>query len=337
MPAASDENIGDFHSRIFGTKRRPAPATKPAGLRRIAPAVVLRLAPFRFRHEPAVDEQPNLNVKDVRRRFDRAAGSFDAAAFVHAATREGLLARLQPLVVEATAVLDLGSATGKASPLLRKRFGRAHLVSLDISLNMLRQGRRKRSWFARSSFVQANAVRLPFADQCFDVVFSNQLLPWIDSPGAVFDEIARVLRKGGVFAFATLGPDSLLEIGRAWRDIDEHAHVMRFPDMHDLGDALVSAGLRDPVLDVDCLNVRYRHYRDLFADLTNSGGRNALLGRNRAMVGKQRFARMTSALQGDGEIDLDLELVYGHCWGGGAKPDPMHYTIDAGRIPLRRG
>ena len=30
-------------------------------------------------------------------------------------------------------------------------------------------------------------------------------------------EIARVLRKDGLFAFATLGPDSLLEIRRAWR------------------------------------------------------------------------------------------------------------------------
>ncbi len=284
-----------------------------------------------------MDDQPNLNVRDVRRRFDRAAGSFDSAAFVHAATREGLLTRLKPLVVHAQTVLDLGSATGKAGPVLRKRFRRARVVSLDISLSMLRQGRRNRSWFARSSFVQANAARLPFADGCFDVVFSNQLLPWIDNPGDVFDEIARVLRKDGVFAFATLGPDSLLEIGRAWRGIDEHAHVMRFPDMHDLGDALVRAGLRDPVLDVDRLNVRYRHYRDLFADLTNCGARNALLGRNRSLVGRRRFSQMTGALQGNGEIDLDLELVYGHCWGSGARPDPGHYKIDAGQIPLRRG
>jgi hypothetical protein len=37
-----------------------------------------------------------------------------------------------------------------------------------------------------------------------------------------------------------------------------------------------------------------------------------------------------------GQIVLDLELVYGHCWGAGAKKKPGPFHVDANRIPLRR-
>lgn len=280
-----------------------------------------------------------LDSRHVRRRFERAAASFDDADFVHTITREGLLARLQPLVVEAGTVLDLGSATCSTSQALSKRFGRAHVISVDLAHNMLQRGRKKRAWFSRSSFVQATAAALPFSAQSIDVVFANLLLPWVDDPNQVFSEIARVLRKGGVFAFATLGPDSLLEIRRAWAQVDDHAHVNHFLDMHDLGDGLVNAGLADPVLDVDRLSVSYDSTQKLFADLTAMGGRNALRQRNHALVGKQHFRRMTEELQrsgADGKITLDLELVFGHCWGAGPGMDATNYRIDANTIPRRK-
>jgi malonyl-CoA O-methyltransferase len=141
-----------------------------------------------------------------------------------------------------------------------------------------------------------------------------------------------------VFAFATLGPDSLRELAQAWAAVDDRAHVNPFPDMHDIGDGLVRAGLRDPVLDVDRLQVSYATPDRLFADLTRAGARNALAGRGRGLLGRRRFQIMTDALasgRADGKIVLDLELVYGHCWGGGPRNDPMNYKIDADRIPLR--
>ena len=280
-----------------------------------------------------------LDSKHVRRRFERAAASFDDADFVHAATREGLLARLQPLVVDASTVMDLGSATCGASQALSKRFGRAHVISVDLAHAMLRRGHKKRAWFSRSSFVQATAAALPFSEQSVDVVFANLLLPWVDDPNQVFSEIARVLRKGGVFAFATLGPDSLLEIRRAWSDVDNNEHVNRFLDMHDLGDGLVNAGFADPVLDVDRLSISYDSVEKLFADLTAMGGRNSLQQRNHSLVGKQRFRQMTESLRSsgsDGKITLDLELVFGHCWGAGPKMDAANYRIDAHTIPRRK-
>lgn len=280
-----------------------------------------------------------LRLHDIRRRFDRAATTFDDADFVHAVTREGLLSRLEPLLLQPTAILDLGAATGATGRTLRKRFKRAHIVSLDVSRAMLGAARKNKPWLSRMGFVQGNARQLPFADGAFDLVVANQMLPWDPEPQAVFDEVSRVLKKGGVFAFATLGPDSLREIGRAWAAVDDLPHVNRFPDMHDIGDGLVRAGLADPVLDVDRLAVSYENPAKLFADLTQTGARNTHQERGRGLAGKQAFHAMTQALsqaRSDGRILLDLELVYGHCWGSGPGRDPADYRIDANQIPLRR-
>ncbi len=279
-----------------------------------------------------------LNTKHIRMRFEKAADTFDNADFVHAATREGLLARLEPLLVKANTVVDLGSATGASHRQLHKRFPKARLIAVDIARDMLRQARRRKAWLAKTSYVQADACALPFADESVDVIFSNQMLPWIADLDALFGEVARVLRKGGVFAFASLGPDSLLEIRRAWREVDDGAHVSLFPDMHNLGDGLVNAGLRDPVLDVDRLAVSYGNSESLMKDLSAVGARNAVAERFSALTGKTRFQAMITALDAlanDGRITLDLELVYGHCWGAGPKMDPANYRIDANRIPIR--
>ena len=188
-------------------------------------------------------------------------------------------------------------------------------------------------------FAQADAAALPLATGSVDVIFANLLLPWVSDLDRVFAEVARVLRKEGVFAFATLGPDSLQEIRRAWQQVDADAHVTPFPDMHNLGDGLVQAGLRDPVLDVDRLSVSYRDSRSLLVDLTAAGARNALLERRKTLTGRGRFARMRAALDaaGDsGSLVLDLELVFGHCWGAGPKNDLANFRIDASHIPVRR-
>lgn len=273
------------------------------------------------------------------RRFEQAATSFDDADFVHAVTRDGLLSRLQPLEVDAKQVIDLGSATSSALRSLNKRFSRAHIVAVDIARNMLRKGRAKKSWLAKASFVQGSASSLPFADESIDVVFANMLLPWVDELSPVFSEVARVLRKGGVFAFATLGPDSLAELRRAWRRVDADAHINHFMDMHDLGDGLVHAGLSDPVLDVDRLTVSYRNAEKVFSDLTAAGARNALLNRRSSLTGTARFAAMRSELEShanEDKIELELELVFGHCWGAGRQNDRGSFRIDATQIPLRR-
>ena len=288
----------------------------------------------------STDNKPTLSLRDVRRGFDRAAKSFDNADFVHEVTRTALIDRLRPMLVDARIVVDLGSATGTATRSLSRLFGRARVVPVDLSRTMLLAARKKQGWLSKRTAVQADAARLPFADGSVDVVFSNLMLPWIDDPRRAFSEVARVLRKGGLFSFATLGPDSLGQLREAWEQLDPCGqHVLQFADMHDIGDGLVRAGLADPVLDVDRLTINYTSPARLFRDLTLAGARNSLSGREKSLLGKQRFHNLCEVLQSasaDGTIQIDLELVYGHCWGTGAGSRADEVRVSAGQIPVRR-
>ena len=280
-----------------------------------------------------------LDRRLVERRFDRAASGFDAADFVHAHTRQSLFERMRPMVVEAKTVLDLGCATGSASRELSRHFRGSRLLSVDLSRAMLQGTKRKRRLFSRQAVIQADALALPFADGSIDVVFSNLLLPWTSQPDRVFAEVSRVLREGGLFLFATLGPDSLGSIRQSWQNLDSNEHVNRFDDMHDVGDGLLRAGLADPVLDTDRLTVSYSTTGSLFRDLTAVGARNSLLRRQRSLGGRRRFEQMRRCLEetaADGKINIELELVYGHCWGTPAGSRDNAFRVDAGSIPVRR-
>lgn len=278
----------------------------------------------------------------MRRRFDRAAAGFANADFVHRQAAAGLLERLVPMTLTVERVLDAGSAAGAASRALAKSWRKARVISLDLSMDMLRAARASRPRFARISELQADVTQLPLADNCIDLVFANMLLPWSIDPAGFFGEVRRVLRKEGLFAFSTLGPDSLRELREAWAEVDAGEHVNAFPDMHDIGDLAVRSGLRDPVVDVDYLTVSYRSSEALMRDLTAAGARNSLAGRHPALTGKKRFARMRAALErrfGDAGLPLRLELVFGHAWGSGPAPaagQDREYRLDVTAIGRRR-
>ena len=280
-----------------------------------------------------------LVVHDVRRRFDRAARNFDAADFVHRHTFDGLTQRLSPVVIKPARILDLGCATGTGSHRLAKQYRRAGVISFDASGGMLEIARKKKSRLSKLTEVQGDACRIPLQDGCVDLVFSNLLLPWVGDLPSCLAEVRRVLRKDGVFAFATLGPESLDEIRAAWLLLDQDWHANAYPDMHDIGDALVRAGLRDPVLDVDYLQVTYRDTNSLYQDLTNSGARNSLQNRRKTLTGKQRFRQMEENLVSrmeSGTLSFNLELVYGHAWGGGPQLPAGEFRLDPTTISRRR-
>lgn len=285
------------------------------------------------------DTDGRLSLKDVRRRFDSAAATFDQADFIHRKTFAGLVERLAPVTLQPETILDLGSATGSGSRALARQYRRARVVSLDVSLRMLQKAKRNRSFFSKGREIQADATRIPLRSSCADLVFANLVLPWVSDLPASLAEVGRVLRKDGVFAFATLGPDSFAELRDAWLAEDQDWHINPWADMHDIGDAMMRAGLRDPVLDVDRMRITYRDFASLYRDLTRCGARNSLQFRRNALTGKTRFRRVESRLmegRSGQQIPLTLELVYGHAWGSGAAAAHGEFHLAADSIGRRR-
>jgi malonyl-CoA O-methyltransferase len=265
-----------------------------------------------------------LDRRAVALAFDRASGSYDAAAALQERVRSELIGRLDDINLAPQAILDLGAGTGHASRALKRRYPAALVIAADIAQGMLERARRQSRFLRRFERVRADAYTLPFRDGSFALVFSSLMLQWCDDLDAVFAEIARVLKPGGALIFSTFGPDTLLELRESWNAIDAPGnHVNHFFDAPSLGTALLHAGLAEPVLDVDRIVVGYTDVLTLMRELKAIGAHNMTRGRPRGLTGRKRLAAMTQAyevLRRDEKLPATYEVIHAVCWGGQSNP-----------------
>ncbi len=133
----------------------------------------------------------------VRRMFDHIAPTYERVNFIASAGRDRLWRRetVRRADVRPTdRVLDLACGTGD----LAVAFGRANpevVVGLDFAPEMLARclGRTK----ARSGWIQGDALRLPFADQTFDITSCAFGVRNFQDLQAGLGEMYRVLKAGG--------------------------------------------------------------------------------------------------------------------------------------------
>lgn len=258
----------------------------------------------------------------LRASFDRASASYESAAGLQARVAAELLERLAVFAFEPRVVLDLGAGTGRVTRELKRRYRRALVIALDLAPGMLREARRHQPLWRRFERVCGDALRLPLADASVDVVFSSLMLQWCEPLDTALAECRRVLKPDGFLAFSTFGPDTLHELRGAWASADGYNHVNHFVDVHEVGDALVRAGLMEPVLDVDRVEVGYPDALSLMRDLKAIGAHNVTAGRPRALVGRARLKRMADAYEAfrrDDRLPATYEVIYGASWGAAGR------------------
>ncbi|MGE5225133.1 MAG: class I SAM-dependent methyltransferase [Omnitrophica WOR_2 bacterium] len=96
-------------------------------------------------------------------------------------------------------VLDVGCGTGVLCAEL-EHAGSARIFGIDIDIDRLVLACEVAP---QAAFTQANAFRLPFPDQSFDMVLCHFFLLWIREPVPVLAEMKRVTRsRGSILALA---------------------------------------------------------------------------------------------------------------------------------------
>ncbi len=275
----------------------------------------------------------HLDMRQVRRNFSAAADSYEQHDVLHREVQESLLARLDFYIDTPQRILDIGAGTGRGAALLKQRYPKADVLAMDLAVPMLKRARRHSRWRHKFAGVAADAVRLPVANDSVDLIHSNLCIHWCDDLPRLFGEWVRVLKPGGYMALTSFGPDTLRELRAAWAQVDENSHVGRFLDMHDLGDAMLAAGLREPVLDVSRYTLTYAEPRDVLRELKGLGATHADTARVRTLTGKTRFKRMLDAYEDmrvDGRIPSTWEVITAHGWG--PQPGQPLRTPDGGEV-----
>lgn len=103
-------------------------------------------------------------------------------------------------------VLEVGCGAAAGSRWLARQG--AAPVAVDLSAGMLRHARAAADRCGvHVPLVQADALALPFRDECFDVAFTAfGAVPFVADSAALMREVARVLRPGGRWVFSVTHP-----------------------------------------------------------------------------------------------------------------------------------
>ena len=279
-----------------------------------------------------------IDKKQVRRAFSRAAQDYDASAVLQREVCTRMLDRLSCIKLQPSHLIDIGSGTGWGTRQLAERYPKAEITALDIAFGMLQVARGTSSWWQklfagkRENYLCADVEALPLASNSVDMVWSNLALQWCNDLPSTFIELQRVLKIEGLLIFSSFGVDTLKELRVAFSGVDGYNHLNRFADMHDVGDMLVSAGFADPVMEMERITLTYNDVRSVMQDLKSIGANNATTGRSSGMMGKATWQRVTEnyeRLRRDGKLPATFEIIYGHAW----KPEPK--KLQDGRVIMK--
>lgn len=161
--------------------------------------------------------------KDVAAMFDETAAKYDLMNDVMSLGQTRLWRRA---VVEAIdpqpgeRILDIAAGPGSSSLPLRR--AGAQVASADFSLGMLRQGLVQSP---ELDFTAADAIRLPFADDSFDVVTMSFGFRNVVEPEVALGEFHRVTRPGGRLLICEFSQP----VNRAFRTIYSEYLMAAFP------------------------------------------------------------------------------------------------------------
>ena len=110
-------------------------------------------------------------------------------------------------IPEGAKVLDLGCGAGLDSLVAARRVGpTGNVIGVDFSTPILDRARQaaKEAAIQNVSFERADAEHLPLDDACIDVALANGIFNLNPARTAIFGELARVVRPGGVVYAAEL-------------------------------------------------------------------------------------------------------------------------------------
>jgi malonyl-CoA O-methyltransferase len=263
---------------------------------------------------------PLFDRRRLQHSFGRAASGYAEVAVLQREAESRLLEQLDVLEDRAPErILDVGSGPGRASGFMKGRWPKSEVVALDIALPMLAQVSKHTRFWRPVRRVCGEASVLPFVDASFDLLFSNLCLQWVADLPTALAEFRRVLRPGGLLLFTSFGPDTLGELREAYLAAGEmRPPLSPFAAIQQVGDALVSAGFRNPVLERENFALSYPDVMSLLRELRAIGAGDARSGRARGLGGKGRQARMISAYEAqrgpDGRLPSTWEVIGAMAW-----------------------
>lgn len=250
-----------------------------------------------------------------RAAFDRIAESYDDHAALEREVCNRLLERTSFNRIAPERILDLGCGTGFGSRALKKLFRKAQVIGLDSSMAMLSRLHRRSGLLKPLKAVCGDISALPIASRSAEMIFANLSSYWSPEPMAMFAGFRRVLRPDGMLLFSTFGPETMRELKETGPGVSAAVELPEFPDLMEIGNALVSAGFGEPVMDMEIITLNYPDPGAMLRELEATGTSLLIRGWSQLKDAEAALAPAYAPHVRDGKYPVSFEIIYGTAFG----------------------
>lgn len=134
--------------------------------------------------------------------WDSVAWIYDVFAnIINRKANKALCAAIEKQISPSDNVLECACGTGLLTGVIAPRC--KSLTATDFSAKMLKRAKKKYGKYGNVRFEQANILRLPYPDECFDAVVAANVIHLLDEPYQALHELERVCGSEGKIIIPT--------------------------------------------------------------------------------------------------------------------------------------
>jgi len=264
-----------------------------------------------------------IDKKFVQRSFNTSAKTYDQYTSLQKSTITELLDHINPDNFSITRALDIGTGTGNLTAGLIQRFPKAKIYGCDLAGSMLVEARKKTG--KKGIFSTADAELLPYKENSFELVVSSFTFQWLNDWSRAINEIKKVLKPEGTFAFSVFGSKTFFELRQSFKKAcAETGYSAGEPlalstTKAGIMKSLLSANFSAPVIRSYSIIEEYDSVRALIKSIRGMGAKNASNKRNRTPGVRTTLMKMINLYEKDfgnkNKIPATFEIIAGRAQG----------------------
>ncbi|HOW35238.1 MAG TPA: methyltransferase domain-containing protein [Candidatus Omnitrophota bacterium] len=249
----------------------------------------------------------------VQRAFSKAAVHYDQLATLQQSVGFRLLKTIAH--EKPQSILDIGMGTGALTENLCAQFPNAEIFGMDFSDGMIEYARKRNPYFR---IIQADARKLPFKENTFDMVVSNLAYQWVDDLSGAFERVFNVLKDGGAFYLSSFGPQTLGELfssieGSGMKGMERSSFsAAKMSGKEDIANAVMHSGFCDFQVKTETMKAYFPAATVLLKWLktigANTAGKNLFVGKKQLTGINDFYAKNFS--DDKGRIYATFEVVW---------------------------